>query len=207
MGGFGMAHVRAARASQEKIRVIVLSPTSSPTRETGVVSSPTPGPPRTKNNQKKPKKTSARSKGLAHRVRDERCRGSGGGAHTRVPHVNRLIPAAAPRHPSPASHARQRHHSLRNLETLRQLTGGGVPGLQRVIVRPAPHRRRGLPRHRRDVVRVSLHLELILQRLEVRRGFWRFVSGHQEPRNVLGVLCKSKTKHTCRQSDCPYENN
>ena len=56
MGGFGMAHVRAARASQEKIRVIVLSPTSSPTRETGVVSSPTPLPPRTKNNQKKPKK-------------------------------------------------------------------------------------------------------------------------------------------------------
>jgi hypothetical protein len=53
MGGFGMAHVRAARASQEKIRVIVLSPTSSPTRETGVVSSPTPGPPRTKNNNQK----------------------------------------------------------------------------------------------------------------------------------------------------------
>ena len=39
---FGVDSAVGSRASQEKIRVIVLSPTSSPTRETNVVSSPTP---------------------------------------------------------------------------------------------------------------------------------------------------------------------
>mmetsp|Transcript_5671 Transcript_5671/g.23328 ORF Transcript_5671/g.23328 Transcript_5671/m.23328 type:complete len:271 (-) Transcript_5671:580-1392(-) len=107
----------------------------------------------------------------------------------RVPHVHGLIPAAAPRHPPAARHARHPHDRLGHVVGLRVFTSLHVPRFQRVIEAAGPDDVDALPRHRADAVGVSVQHELLSQGREVfgrGRGFVH--PGHEKSGRRLGVV-------------------